>query len=72
MIGGILRFETMAASVHKQLNAPVNVPQGDMVQFVAALGAAVLGLRRLAKLREETVAAPMSAGGPELALHSPQ
>jgi predicted CoA-substrate-specific enzyme activase len=76
LIGGILRFETMAASVHKQLNAPVNVPQGDMVQFVAALGAAILGLRRLAKLREEAgshEAVPVSAGGPEpAALHSPR
>lgn len=63
LIGGILRFETMAASVHTQLGAPVNVPQGDMVQFVAALGAAILGQRRLQKLSEETLATGAAAAG---------
>ncbi len=53
LIGGILQFETMAIAVRKQLKAEVNVPGPDMVQFVAALGAAILGLRRLAKLRDE-------------------
>lgn len=47
LIGGILRFETMARSVRKHLGCDVNVPEGEMAQFVAALGAAVLGHRRL-------------------------
>ena len=47
LIGGILRFETMAAEVRRQLGSEVNVPEGDLVQFVSALGAAVLGQRRL-------------------------
>ncbi len=53
LIGGILRFDTMANAVRKQLDAEVNVPDKDTVQFVAALGAALLGQRRLEKLREE-------------------
>ena len=47
LVGGILRFERMAAVVREQLDAEVNVPRGDLVQFTAALGAAVLGWRRL-------------------------
>lgn len=47
LIGGILRFETMADEVRRQLGSDVNVPAGDLVQFVPALGAAVLGQRRL-------------------------
>jgi predicted CoA-substrate-specific enzyme activase len=52
LIGGILRFERMADVVREQLGKPVNVPPGDLVQFVAAVGAAVLGQRRLRKLRK--------------------
>ena len=51
LIGGILRFDRMAAVVGQQLGAEVNVPAGDLVQFTSALGAAVLGQRRLRKLR---------------------
>ncbi len=50
LIGGILRFERMVDVVRQQVGAAVNVPPGDMVQFVSALGAAVLGRRRLQKL----------------------
>jgi len=53
LIGGILRFDTMARLVRERLNSEVNVPAGDMVQFTTALGAAVLGHRRLNKLRED-------------------
>jgi predicted CoA-substrate-specific enzyme activase len=60
LIGGILRFETMADSVREQLRADVNVPEPGMVQFVAALGAAILGQIRLRKRREQEV---MPAGG---------
>jgi (R)-2-hydroxyacyl-CoA dehydratese activating ATPase len=52
LIGGILRFETMAQVVRQELGADVNVPAGDLVQYVCALGAALLGRRRLQKLRE--------------------
>lgn len=52
LIGGILRFETMARLVREHLKSEVNVPDGDMVQFTTALGAAILGQQRLKKLRE--------------------
>lgn len=53
LIGGILRFETMGRSVSALLKAEVNVPDGEMVQYVSALGCAILAHRRLEKLRSE-------------------
>ena len=53
LIGGILRFETMGRSVSQVLEAEVNVPEGDMVQYVSALGCAILARRRLEKLSSE-------------------
>lgn len=52
LIGGILRFGMMARVVREKLNAVVNVPEDDMVQFTTALGAAILGHQRLRKLKE--------------------
>jgi predicted CoA-substrate-specific enzyme activase len=52
LIGGILRFHTMAEVVKQELATEVNVPEGDLVQYTAALGAAILGHRRLQKLQE--------------------
>jgi len=52
LIGGILRFGTMADVVREKLKAQVNVPDGEMVQFTTALGAAILGHQRLRKLKE--------------------
>jgi len=60
LIGGILRFETMAAVIRRELKAEVNVPPGDLVQFVPAFGAAVLGHRRL-RVRDGELAAPAGA-----------
>jgi predicted CoA-substrate-specific enzyme activase len=57
LIGGILRFSRMVDVVRDELGAEVNVPEGDLVQFVPALGAAILGHRRLSKLAEERAAA---------------
>ena len=53
LIGGILRFEIMAQVIRDQLQTEVNVPPGDLVQFTTALGAAVLGLRRLERLQQQ-------------------
>ena len=50
LIGGILRFETMGRAVSETLGAEVNVPDAEMVQFVSALGCAILARRRLEKL----------------------
>jgi predicted CoA-substrate-specific enzyme activase len=58
LIGGILRFDTMVRVVRDELKAQVNVPDGDLVQFIAALGAAILGHRRLRKLEAEPAGTP--------------
>lgn len=52
LVGGILRFETMVDVVGEALGAEVNVPEGDLVQYISALGAAVLGHQRLQKISE--------------------
>jgi predicted CoA-substrate-specific enzyme activase len=51
LIGGILRFETMARVVREHLQTEVNVPPENLVQFVSALGAAILARRRFQKLK---------------------
>ena len=49
-LGGILRFPTMARQIRKELEGTVNIATGDEVQFMSALGAALLGYRRVGKL----------------------
>jgi predicted CoA-substrate-specific enzyme activase len=56
LIGGILRFETMVRVVSEELKTGVNVPTGDLVQYTAALGAAILGHRRLLTLSRDGAA----------------
>ena len=46
VVGGILRFESMANLLVERLGASVNVPGSDLPQYVAALGAAWLGRQR--------------------------
>ena len=53
LVGGILRWERMADVVREKIQSRVNVPEGDLPQFVAALGCAILGHVRLRKLREQ-------------------
>lgn len=61
LIGGILRFERMIGVVREQLEADVNVPAGDLVQYTTALGAALLGQRRLTRLsRRDLPQAPQA------------
>jgi predicted CoA-substrate-specific enzyme activase len=50
LIGGILGFDTFGEAVRRQLDSDVNVPGKDLVQYVAALGAGLLGHRRLEML----------------------
>lgn len=57
LIGGILRYRTMARVIRETLDAEVNVPDDDLVQFVPALGAAILGQLRLAALAAPTAPA---------------
>lgn len=47
LVGGILRFETLARVVQQKMAAPVNVPPDDFPQYTAALGAAILAQKRL-------------------------
>jgi predicted CoA-substrate-specific enzyme activase len=63
LIGGILRFETMVAVIRRELGAEVNVPADDLVQFVPAFGAAVLGQRRL-RIREAESRAAFGSASP--------
>jgi len=57
LVGGILRFETMAKMMQEELGCDVNVPAGDLPQYVAAIGAAGLGHQRL-----KSLASPETAG----------
>jgi predicted CoA-substrate-specific enzyme activase len=50
LAGGILRFESMGRTLVERLGAAVNVPEGDLPQFVGALGAAWLGWHRAVRL----------------------
>lgn len=60
LIGGILRFQTMARVVRETLDSEVNVPPDELVQFVPAIGAAILG-----QLRLETLAGERQARAPD-------
>ena len=62
LIGGILRFATMARTVEKHLGESVQVPPGEMCQFTAALGAALLGQQRLARIAQAETST--TAGAP--------
>ena len=53
LVGGILRFATMARAMRERLKKDVNVPPDDLAQYTAAVGAAMLALRRLDKLRAD-------------------
>ena len=60
LIGGILRFERMVGVVREQLDSEVNVPEGDMVQFIPALGAALLALQQVEKRNRTESGAPVA------------
>ena len=62
LVGGIMRFPAMTRIMREELDADVNVPPGEMVQFTGALGAAVLARRRWTALRREEGTAPARAG----------
>jgi predicted CoA-substrate-specific enzyme activase len=47
LTGGILRFASMGRLMRERLGTAVNVPPPEDVQFVGAIGAAVLAQRRL-------------------------
>ncbi|MEE8336114.1 MAG: acyl-CoA dehydratase activase [Candidatus Neomarinimicrobiota bacterium] len=49
LTGGIMRFPTMASLLEKEINQKINIPEGELVQFTAALGAATLARKQLDK-----------------------
>lgn len=62
LVGGILRWDRIARAISGDLEMEVNVPEGDLPQYVSALGCAILGqlrLRTIASARSsaETAAA---------------
>ena len=52
LVGGILRWGSMSKAIREQLETDVNVPEGDLPQYTAALGCAILGHVWLAKNRK--------------------
>ena len=61
LAGGILRFPTMAGVIREKLDMAVNMPSDDLVQFLGAVGAAVLGHLRIKKLAQEAAELEPSA-----------
>lgn len=55
LIGGIMRFPTMVSEVRELLAVDVNVPEGELVQFVSALGAATLAQHQVRRLAEQGI-----------------
>jgi (R)-2-hydroxyacyl-CoA dehydratese activating ATPase len=53
LVGGIMRFPAMTGMMRAHLPIGVNVPPEPLPQFTAAIGAAVLAGRRLARLRAD-------------------
>jgi len=56
LIGGLLRWPRMIDTVAKQLGSEVNTAPGDLVQYTAAVGAAILGRIRHSRLQQESLA----------------
>ncbi len=55
LIGGIMRFPTMVSSVQERIAVEVNVPDADLVQFVAALGAGTLAQHQVRRFAERAI-----------------
>jgi (R)-2-hydroxyacyl-CoA dehydratese activating ATPase len=53
LAGGIMRFPTMISLMRTHLGDGVNVPPDPLVQYTAAIGAAVLARRRLDRVEAE-------------------
>jgi predicted CoA-substrate-specific enzyme activase len=54
LMGGLLRWPRMVDTIAKRLGSEVQTAEGDLVQFTAAVGAAVLGQIRLERLQAES------------------
>ena len=56
IVGGIMRFSTMAGAVERKLGSSINIPPGDNCQFICAIGSCVLGFLRLDRIAQDRVA----------------
>ncbi len=56
LVGGILRWRILAEAIRELVDAKVNVAEGDMPQYVAAVGCALLGHIRLDSLNNKRAA----------------
>ncbi|MHB8244978.1 MAG: acyl-CoA dehydratase activase [Acidimicrobiales bacterium] len=63
LIGGIMRYPTMVTAIRSQLGVDVNVPEGDLVQVVAAFGAATLARRQLNKIAQDGASSVIAPAG---------
>ena len=61
LVGGILRWGRVAQAISEELKMEVNVADGDLPQFTAALGCAILGHVRLRSLADAPAAATAPA-----------
>lgn len=62
LIGGIMRFPTMVSAIRDTVPGDINVPQGDLVQYVAALGAGILAQHQVHRLAEQGATQAGQAG----------
>jgi len=56
-----MRFPTMVSAIREKVAVDINVPEGDMVQFVAALGAGTLAQHQVRRLAEQAKSVAGSA-----------
>jgi predicted CoA-substrate-specific enzyme activase len=64
LLGGILRFERMVDEIRTALDAEINIPPGDLVQYVGALGAARLGHTRFLRRNSDAATQPAESISP--------
>ena len=62
LVGGILRWDSMTRAISEELGMKANVPEDDLPQYTAALGCALLGHIRLAKIRDQDSEAEPARG----------
>jgi predicted CoA-substrate-specific enzyme activase len=58
LVGGILRWGRISQAISEELKMEVNVADGDMPQFTAALGCAILGHIRIKTGKTTSIPAP--------------
>jgi predicted CoA-substrate-specific enzyme activase len=62
LVGGMLRFETMVRVMRERLGDGAQVAEGELPQFIGALGAALLGQQRVQRLAQAGAPLARAAG----------